>query len=98
MRWDGKAWHPVALPAVAVPAAALPAYGPVRVRYDAVLAAANGDVWIAAGFQQGDWTQPGAVLLHRRGGTCEQLRASSPCHVRARRWPRASPGDLLRET
>ncbi|MGW6495126.1 hypothetical protein [Nonomuraea angiospora] len=74
MRWDGKAWHPVALPAVAVPAAAQPAYGPVRVRYDAVLAAANGDVWIAAGFQQGDWPQPGAVLLHRRGGTWEQLR------------------------
>ncbi|MET7330316.1 hypothetical protein [Nonomuraea sp. NPDC005650] len=74
MRWDGRSWQPVALPAVAVPAAAEPAFGPVRVRYDAVLAAANGEVWIAAGFQQGDWTQPGAVLLHRRGGTWEQLR------------------------
>ncbi|WP_433441079.1 hypothetical protein [Nonomuraea sp. CA-141351] len=74
MRWDGKAWHTVSLPAIAAPAAPEPAYGPVRVRFDAVLAAANGDVWVAAGFQQGDWSQPGTVLLRRHGGTWEQIR------------------------
>ncbi|TMR88632.1 hypothetical protein [Nonomuraea basaltis] len=74
LRWNGTAWRPVALPRIAAPTAPSPAYGPVRLRFDAVLAARNGDVWIAAGFQQGDWSQPGTVLLRHSGGTWEQVR------------------------
>jgi hypothetical protein len=39
-----------------------------------VLSAGTRDVWIAAGFQQGDWSQPGAVLLHWHEAKWEQIR------------------------
>ncbi|TLP59520.1 hypothetical protein [Microbispora triticiradicis] len=79
MRWNGLAWSRVRLPETAVPAAPTPAYGPVKLRLDALVTSGTQDVWVAAGFQQGDWSQPGAVLLHwhtgsRDGAKWHQIR------------------------
>ncbi|MDF5758009.1 hypothetical protein [Spongiactinospora sp. TRM90649] len=73
LRFDGRSWRAVALPALAVPVAPEPAYGRVRPRPDAVAADASG-VWVAVGFQQGDWPQPGAALLRRTAGGWRQAR------------------------
>lgn len=82
MRWNGRAWSRVRLPEIAVPAAPAPAYGPVKLRLDALVTSGAKDVWVAAGFQQGDWSQPGAVLLHWDGAKWHQI------HL---------PGDVLRD-
>ncbi|MFI0454378.1 hypothetical protein [Actinomadura sp. 6N118] len=73
LHWNGKAWRTVALPKITVPVAPNPAYGPVRPRINAVQVVA-GNVWIAVGFQQGDWSQPGTVLLRRTKGKWHQNR------------------------
>ncbi|GAA2624891.1 hypothetical protein SMC26_18500 [Actinomadura fulvescens] len=67
LHFNGKAWRTVALPKIALPVAPDRRYGPVRPRLDAVQVTA-GNVWIAVGFQQGDWSQPGTVLLRRAKG------------------------------
>ncbi|MFD0662045.1 hypothetical protein [Thermocatellispora tengchongensis] len=74
MRWNGRAWSTVRLPRIVVPAAPAPAYGPVRPRIDTVLATGKNEAWVAVGFQQGDWSQPGTVLLHWRSGRWRQIR------------------------
>ncbi|MEU4226340.1 hypothetical protein AB0F17_18750 [Nonomuraea sp. NPDC026600] len=72
--WNGKTWQPVNLPAVTPPSAPTPAYGPVRPTFNEVLVTGRNEVWIAVGFQQGDWSQPGTVLLHQQAGTWRQIR------------------------
>ncbi|MEU8194006.1 hypothetical protein AB0C10_09520 [Microbispora amethystogenes] len=74
MRWNGLAWRRVRLPEIAVPTAPAPAYGPVKLRLDALVTSGTKDVWVAAGFQQGDWSQPGAVLLRWDGAQWHQTR------------------------
>ncbi|WP_147312221.1 hypothetical protein [Thermomonospora umbrina] len=74
LHWNGRTWRTVQPPKIKVPAAPTPGYGRVTVRLDEVLATPKDGVWVAAGFQQGDWSQPGTVLLHLKGGTWRQTR------------------------